>query len=286
MPLDTPGRSCPHKCMIPVARLDKRLPIPLYHQLQCALMGAIENGQLTPDQQLPNEGMLAENFGVSKITVCQAMRELVDLGYVRRERGRGTFVHRFRRDAAPRELTSFSEEMRHQRLAAGSRVLERFSTGSAGRVAEALDLPVGEPVFVLKRLRLADGQPMGIQTAHIPLALAPGLAEDNLENVSLYGVLRERYGLQPAKAWETCRAVPAEPIPAELLGVSPGSPLFAVERVTYLPNGQPFEFSRSVMRGDRYRMVLELAASRIAETARERARATGEAGRNWAPASA
>jgi len=271
---------------MPVARLDKELPIPLYHQLKCALMNAIENGQLTPDQQLPNEAMLAEGFGVSKITVRQAMRELVDLGYVRRERGRGTFVSGFQPDAAPRQLTSFSEEMRRQRLAVGSRVIERFTTGSAGRVAEALNLRVGELVFVLKRLRLADGQPMGIQTAHIPLALAPGLAEENLENVSLYGVLREQYGLQPAKAWETCRAVPAEPIPAELLGVSPGSPLFAVERVTYLPSGKPFEFSRSVMRGDRYRMVLELAANRMAETSGERARAAGEAGRKWASASA
>jgi len=254
--------------MMSMARLDRKLPIPLYHQLRCVLMGAIEGGQLTPDEQLPNEGNLAEHFGTSKITVRQAMQELVDLGYVRRERGRGTFVCGHQPDAALRELTSFSEEMRRHRLAAGSRVIECLTSKAAGRVAEALELRASEPVFVLKRLRTADAEPMGIQTAHIPLALAPGLADDNLENVSLYDVLRKRYGLQPARARETYSAVLAEPLPAELLGVSPGSPVFAVERVTFLASGKPFEFVRSMMRGDRYRVVLELAANRAQQVPR------------------
>jgi len=232
-------------------------------------MNAIDAGQLTPDQQLPNEGKIAEDFRISKITVRQAMQELVDLGYVRRERGRGTFVSKPKLDMGPRELTSFSEEMRRHRLAASSRVIEKFTTNAGGRMAEALDLHAGEPVLVLKRLRMADAQPMGIQTAHIPLELAPGLAEADLENLSLYELLRNRYGLQPAKARETYFAVPAEPMPAVLLGVSPGSPVFAVERVTFLASGKPFEFVRSVMRGDRYSIILEILANRVPQAVRD-----------------
>ena len=245
-----------------IAALNKALPVPLYYQLKCALIEAIESGQFQSGEQLPTESQLAEKFEVSKITVRQALKELADLGYIRREQGRGTFVAKVKLDQGPRELTSFSEEMRRHQLTAASRVIQRQQTEAADRVAEALRLRPGDPVFMLKRLRLADGEPMGIQTAHIPLSLAPGLGAEDLERGSLYEILRVRYGLEPAGARETYHAVPADPAAAALLGVVSGAPVFAVERVTCLAGGQPFEFVQSVMRGDRYSVVLELAANR------------------------
>ncbi len=252
-----------------IAPINKELPIPLYHQLKCALMEAIDSGQLQAGQQLPNEGKLAENFGVSKITVRQAISDLANLGYVRRERGRGTFISKPKLDQGPRELTSFTEEMRRHHLTAGCRILEHSATKASDRVADALQLRPGEPVFVLKRLRLADSAPMGIQTAHIPLALAPGLAGESLENVSLYELLQKRYGLQPAKARETYFAVPAGEEAAGLLDIAKGSPVFAVERVTFLASGKPFEFVQSILRGDRYNVILELVANRLPQAVRE-----------------
>ncbi len=251
-----------------IATLNKGLPVPLYYQLKCALMNAIESGEWQSGEQLPNESKLAESFGVSKITVRQALKELSDLGYVRREQGRGTFISKPKLGQGPRELTSFSEEMRRHRLTSGSRVVEEVKTQAGLRVAEVLQLRPGEHVFVLKRVRMADGEPMGIQTAHIPAALAPGLLGEDLQT-SLYDLLRTRYGLQPAKARETYLAAAAEPAAAELLGIAAGAPVFAVERVTYLASGQPFEFVESVMRGDRYSIVLELAANRTPQTWRE-----------------
>jgi GntR family transcriptional regulator len=252
-----------------IVPLDKSLPAPLYHQLKCALMEAIELGEWKIGEQLPNEGKLAESFGVSKITVRQALQELADLGYVRREQGRGTFVSKPKVDQGPRELTSFNEEMRRHRLAPSSRVLDRHIGRARDRIAEVLQLRTDEPVFFLKRLRLADGEPMGIQTANIPLALAPGLADEDLENVSLYELLRTKYGLQPARARETYLALPSADEVAALLGIAPRAPVFAVERVTLMSNGKPFEFVQSVMRGDRYSVVLELAANRTPQAIRE-----------------
>ncbi len=249
--------------------LNKDLPIPLYHQLKCALLEGIESGLWQAGEQLPNEGKLAENFGVSKITVRQALQELSDLGYVRREQGRGTFVSKPKLDQGPRELTSFTEEMRRHRMTATSRIIDRCVIAATERVAEALELREGDPVFVLKRIRAADAEPMGVQSAHIPLQLVDGIETAELDNVSLYEFLQARYGLQPARARETYFAIPAERDAAELLGIAPGSPVFSVERVTYLPNGRPFEFVRSVMRGDRYSVVLELAANRIPQAVRE-----------------
>jgi GntR family transcriptional regulator len=236
--------------------LDKNLPVPLYHQLQAVLKAEIESRQWRADEQLPNETKIAERFGVSKITVRQALRKLSEMGYIRREQGRGTFVARRKFDEGPRELTSFTEEMRRHDLAATSRVLGQSVLEADARVADALLLPLHSPIFVLKRVRLAGGEPMSVQTAHIPAAFVPGL--EVTEDISLYAVLQSRYHLYPARARETYFAAAAELRAAELLGVPAGSPVFTVERVTLLPNERPFEFVQSVVRGDRYTIVLDL----------------------------
>jgi len=236
--------------------LDKDLPLPLYHQLQAVLKAEIESGKWRPDEQLPNETKLAELYRVSKITVRQALHELAELGYIRREHGRGTFVERRKFDEGPRELTSFTEEMRRHELVASSRVLSQRRVEADARVADALHLPAKSTVFVLKRVRLAAGEPMSLQTAHIPAAFVPGLEVTG--NVSLYEVLQSRYHLYAARARETYFAVAADSVAAKQLGIPAGAPVFTVERVTLLPNEKPFEFVQSVVRGDRYSIVLDL----------------------------
>ena len=104
--------------------LSRELPVPLYHQVKTQILRGIEAGQWHPEDRLPSEDELAERFSVSKITVRQAMRELAQLGYVRREQGRGTFVQRPPLVEGPRKLTSFSEEMRRHGAQASSEVLE------------------------------------------------------------------------------------------------------------------------------------------------------------------
>jgi GntR family transcriptional regulator len=128
---------------------------------------------------------------------------------------------------------------------------------------------VGEAVFKLKRLRLADAEPMGIQTAYVPAALAPGFLDEDFETASLYNVLENRYGLVPAKAREIYSAVPAESEPAALLKVAAGSPVLSVERITFLASGKPLEFVQSLMRSDRYSISLELVASRVPQAMRD-----------------
>ncbi len=255
--------------MMSITPLRKDSAIPLYHQVKCILMEAIEAGQWQLGQQLPAEGQFAEDFGVSKITIRQALQELADLGYVRREQGRGTFVANTKFAQGPRELTSFSEEMRRHRLDASSLVLEQYVGEAGGEIAEALELRPGEPLFVLKRVRMADGDPIGIQTAHIPMALTPGIESENFESVSLYKILRNRWGLQPARARETHHAALAEPAAAELLATPAGAAVLEVERVTFLSGEKPLEFVKSVMRGDRYSIVLDLVAYRVPQTSRD-----------------
>jgi GntR family transcriptional regulator len=124
----------------------------------------------------------------------------------------------------------------------------------------ALEITPGTSVVRLRRLRFGSRQPIGIQTAHLRLDRVPGLVGAHLGDASLYRLLRERYGIQPAWAEEIYRVAGATRRDADLLGVVPGNAVFMVERITSDGRG-PFEYTVSTMRGDRYEIRSTLRAT-------------------------
>jgi GntR family transcriptional regulator len=244
----------------PPAALDRALPIPLYFQLKSLLLRRIETGELAPSDRLETEHELARRYGVSKATVRQALAEMAQAGYLRREQGRGTFVTEPRVQQGPRELTSFSEDMRRRNVRARSKVLSKRVVTADPVIAEKLGLVPGARVFRLERLRLADGEPLAIQTAFIPLEMAPDLAGEELTG-SLYEILEKKYGLVATWAREKHFAALLGPTEVRQLGAAPGSPGLCAERVAFLPDARPLEYTRSVMRADRYQITLDLVRS-------------------------
>jgi len=238
--------------------LSKDLPIPLYHQLKTLLLEQIRTGEMKPNDRLPAEDELAATHGVSKATVRQALNELAVAGVLRREQGRGTFVAEPKLAQGPREMTSFTDEMRSRGFHPESKVLKQDIIEADVDIAEKLQVAEGAQVMRLKRLRLADGEPMGIQTAYLSLALAPQLAGEDFTDASLYEVLERKYSLWPARAQETYVAALLDRAEAKLLKAAPASPALSAERVSYLSSGQPLEVTYSIMRGDRYQIVLDL----------------------------
>ena len=232
--------------------------LPLYHQLKTAILREIQAGRWKPGDRLPTEDALIARFHVSKITVRQALRELAQMGYIRRAQGRGTFVLHPPLEEGPRELTSFTGEMRGRGRIATSRVIAQAIVGAPADIASRLDIAAGAPVFRLQRRRLADDEPMGLQTAYIPLALVPDIDRLSFTEASLYEVLASTYSLRPASAREAHMAVPVPEDAALLLQVPAGSPALSAERLTLMADGSPLEFVHSIMRGDRYKVVLDL----------------------------
>lgn len=222
-------------------------------------MEAIESGQLTPGDRVPSERELTEQFGVSRMTARQALRELESQGYLYRVQGKGTFVASPKLEQPLVGLTSFTEDMRRRGLAPGARVLAAGEVEADRKVARLLGLSEGQRVFRLERLRLADGQPMALEIAHIPAAICPGLESESFADVSLYRFLWERCGLLLVRAAQSMESVPASAYEAEMLGVDEGAPLLLLERLCFDGRGRAVEFVRSLYRGDRYRFTAELA---------------------------
>lgn len=230
---------------------DRRRAEPLWHQTEIALRTLIENGEWATGSQIPNEDRLGTMLGISRITLRHALRNLEEAGLLRREHGRGTFVRSATVVAGARGLTSFTDEMQTLGLAVGTRLLDAELLPATAEMADALDIAVGEPVLKLRRLRLGNAAPIGIQTAHLPATLVPGLYEDAYEVASLYETLSSRYGIVPIKAKEVYRVGQVREEDAELIQLPAGTPAFVVERTTYASSGV-FEFTLSTMRADRY----------------------------------
>jgi GntR family transcriptional regulator len=233
--------------------------MPLYHQLKASILQDIDAGRWRPGEQLPTEDALMTRFHVSKITVRQALRDLAQQGYIRREQGRGTFVQGPPLEEGPRELKSFTAEMQGHGLRATSQVLAQGLVSADAEIAAYLGIAAGAVVFRLHRLRLAEAEPMGLQTAYVPTQLAPGIEQVPFTNASLYEVLAKRYAVYPAAARETHQAIAVPEDAAPLLRVPAGSPALMAERLTTLADGRPLEYVKSIMRGDRYKIVLDLA---------------------------
>lgn len=234
-------------------RLDPSAPTPLYLQLKAALEERIRTGALSPGQALPSERKLAEALGISRLTVRRALDELVAGGVLTRKQGSGTYVTP-RVEQPLSVLSGFSEDMRARGMEPGSRWVRKELGQATPTEAMTLSLAPREPVVRLLRVRTADGRPMAVEHAVLPAKFLP---DPEAVGESLYEALRAR-GLVPARALERIRAVAATDRVASLLGVPEGTPVLYIERVSYLADGTPLEFTRSHYRGDRYDFVAEL----------------------------
>jgi len=237
-----------------IGQLDEQGRAPLYQQLQRALRDAIGDNRLGADEALPPERDLAEEFGVSRITVRKALDALVGEGLLIRRQGAGTFVAA-RVEKSFSKLSSFSEDM----ISRGRRPERVWLSRSSGTVTPdeslTLGLSPGSTVYRFSRIRYADGSPMALEYSAIPGFCLPS---ENEVGDSLYEAL-DAHGARPVRALQRLRAVLFTAERARLLGVPDGSPGLFIERRGFLRDGRPVELTQSYYRGDAYDFVAELS---------------------------
>jgi GntR family transcriptional regulator len=208
-------------------------------------------------EAIPAERQLGVDLGVSRLTVRAALDELVREGYLVRRRGAGTFVAE-PKVAKGTDVTSFSDDMRMRGLVPASRTLDLRSIPAGARLGRILHVSPSEPVLSVKRLRLADGEPMAIELLHVRQSLVPGLNAEDLEQSSFYDLLGSRYEVEIIGGTQTVEPTVTNDEESAVLGVPLHSPALLFERVTRASTGDVVEFTSSTYRGDRYRLVTEL----------------------------
>ena len=237
-------------------RRSKAERAPLFEAVGAALKREIASGRFAGTDVLPGERELSEMLDVSRTTLRRAIAGLVDEGVLAHRHGAGTFVRRNppHVEQPLSRLTSFTEDMQLRGLTASSRVIEQGTFLPTPEEAMMLGVGPGESVYRLARLRLADGVPMAIDHAAVPLRFLNGAyaPED-----SLYAAL-ESSGFRPVRALQRLRAIIIDPAEAALLEIAPGSPALDIQRIAYVADGRCVEFTRSFYRSDTFDFVAEL----------------------------
>ena len=228
--------------------------MPLYSQIKEKLLAAIGHGEFKPGDQLPTQRELCDRYGASHMTVRRAIDDLVSLGVINAIPGKGLFVAEAKQDTETSPLISFTEDMARRGMKATSQVLEAELTEAPTVLARALGIEVGTELVFLRRLRLANGRPMALQSNYFVHALCPGLLSFDLNTCSVYEILKNHYKLQLAAYSATVEVILATEGDAALLGIGLPAALLVNEQITYLDDGRALEFVRTAYRGDRYRM--------------------------------
>src|SRR2546430_14221676 len=160
--------------------------------------------RLEVGEAIPPERRLSTDLGVSRLTLRAALDDLVRDGYLERRHGSGTFVSE-PKIAQQLTLTSFSEDMRRRGMTAGSRTIELRQTHAGAAVGRALKVSPDARVVLIRRLRLADGEPMALETLHVPAAPVPDLTPERLKAASFYHLIERRHGVPIARGLQATR---------------------------------------------------------------------------------
>lgn len=226
---------------------------PLYDQLVVILSEKIEH-EYSPGDLLPSERELSERYGLSRTTVRLALQELEQLGLVVRRHGRGTFVaDRSARSTNLSQQYSFTDQMRAVGRNPHTTILEFRELVADRNIAEHMGIRVGDKVFKLKRLRLADDVPMMVERTYLPMRKFLTLKRPLLESKPLYEIIEQDYRETIKVAEEEFYASIARPSDAHLLGIGEGAPVLDLVRTTYNVSNEIVEYTLSVARADQFK---------------------------------
>lgn len=228
-------------------------------QVAIEISESIRTRKFKPGDQLPSVEKLATEMGVGRSTVREGLRLLQARGLVEIIHGVGTFVAQEQISRVTGVLVSFSQTILERGMTPSAQVLSQDKVSADDETASRLQIQVGDPVHVLKRLRFADKVPMAVETSIIPYdRFADVMEQDWGGQASLYAFLYDRYQVYPHTAAQTVQAVTAGRTQSQLLLISTRSPVLLIETVAYDQSGSALEFGRSYYRADRYEYRVQL----------------------------
>lgn len=236
--------------------------VPRYGRIAEELRQRIRSGDIVAGERLPNQRRLAHQFGVTLMTLRQALELLERENLIVRRHGLGTFVAAPSIDYDILQLRRFAGDLLAQGEHVTTRLLSsRFVPADASSAA-ALGVGVRSRTLALERLRLVDGRPLSLQRSYLPARLGEALLGANLAETPLRHALEFKLGVTIARAREVVAAVRLGQREARELDCRTGVPAFKSERVSFTTAGDPVVFDRVFIPGDRFRITREVAYER------------------------
>ena len=231
--------------------MSEELNKPLYSRIQEYIAELILSGKLAPDTKIQSERDFSEDLGVSRMTVRKAITELVNEGLLERKHGSGTYVAKPKITYESHELANYVQAMQARNIAAASQLLEFDEIVASRRLAESLNIEIGNQIYRVALLRFANRVPVILERVFIPISICPNLEEWNLEKSSVYDLLTDVYHINPGRISQTLEAVSASEPVALQLRVTQGFPLLMLTRVIYGRESQkPVVYSQDFLRSD------------------------------------
>jgi Transcriptional regulators len=238
--------------------INRRSPVPVYYQIEQYIERLIDANGLKTGDRIPSEKEFTDQFHVSRMTVRQAITDLVNKGVLVRSQGRGTFVSGQQKFEKPLNvLNGFTQDTLLRGLKPASEILNFRRLKPPDKVAGKLLLKKDHEVFEVRRIRFADDLPVALETTYVPAALFPGFSIKEA-NRSLYDYVEKNCGKKIDHADQTVEATLVTSEEAKILDVPKRSPVLLIERVSSLTGGIPFELTKSLYRADRYKFVVHL----------------------------
>lgn len=234
-------------------------PVPLYMQIKEILRTRILDGTYQAHQQMPSESDMTHAFGVSRITVRQALGDLQKEGLIFKIHGKGTYVAKPKAYQNVTRLQGFGEAMTPRGYETFARVLATREVPADQRVASRLALEVDTPVIEIKRLRYLNREPISLDVTYVPRVIGERLIRSDLATRDIFLILENEYGFALGHAELHIEAVLADDSLAHLFGVAEGAPVLRIERLTHTATGEPIDYEHLYYRGDafQYRLAID-----------------------------
>ncbi|MCL6479001.1 MAG: GntR family transcriptional regulator [Peptococcaceae bacterium] len=235
--------------------IDKSSVIPVYYQLAKIFEQDIRQGFFLPGESLPPENKIAQQYEISRMTVRQAISELISMGLVYTQKGKGTFVAKPRLDNVYFELGDSREEIKKRGMTPDIKLLQARIVRADEKLAAKLAVPQGTRCLYYRFTLSADGEPLVYETKYIVYTKQKPILETDLNDSSLSNLVSAHSDRMPVTCKRVLQAAIVNEEEAAVLGVDRNTPVFLVEQTIYDVENNPIGWGKSVYRGDRYKLT-------------------------------
>jgi GntR family transcriptional regulator len=238
--------------------IDKNSPIPIYYQLEKEIRHMIEE-ELSPGDPLPSEREYSEKYDISRMTVRQAISNLVKEGLIYRQKGRGTFVAERKFELDLSGLSSFSEDMKKRGLTPSNKLISLQTITGNHSISSKLKVDLESEIYVIKRIRLANDEPVALETIYTPKEIVGQMDEEYI-TASFYDFIEKKLNLKIAYGMQTIEASLAREDESHYLNIEKDNPVLVMRRISYLMDEQdtPIEYVKSTYRSDKYKFIIQM----------------------------